>query len=477
MFFTAGDFRRKASIKGNLRRNAEFWEENIQANEFVLDIVKNGYSLPFLVLPDKYEAKRNNLSALKERVFVEAQIQILLEGAFISEVESVPFCVNPLTVAENESKLRLVLDMSYVNDFLDVPSFKYEGLSNFSDMVSENDYAIKFDLTSGYHHIEIHREHKKYLGFKWIYEDGTVRYFVFDVLPFGCASACHAFTKIMRALLKKWRSFGLRVIIYIDDGICVSDGFEKGQEAGFRIKSDLESAGFVINQKKSIWSPTQKIDFLGFSVSTTDMTYEVPIKKIEKFKVLAEAILKSGKACAKDISRVTGRLVSMQPALGNLVYLTTRCMFAFIAKQSTWFRKSALDKGAIDELNFWSENLSARNGFAIKRKVEITRVIFSDASERGFGGFLITKRGQELAKGDFSGSETGTSSTHRELLAVKYVMESFGEKLAGQTILWYTDNQNVPIILRKGSAKLDLTFLALEIFSYTLKLGLEICPV
>ena len=270
---------------------------------------------------------------------------------------------------------------------------------------------------------------------------------------------------------------GLRVIIYIDDGICVSDDFEKGQEAGFRIKSDLESAGFIVNRKKSIWDPTQKIVFLGFSVSTTDMIYEVPKKKVEKFKVLAEAILKSGKACAKDISRVTGRLVSMQPALGNLVYLTTRCMFAFIAKQSTWFRKSTLDKGAIDELIFWSKNLQARNGFAIKRKVEITRVIFSDASERGFGGFLITKRGQELAKGDFSGSEKGTSSTHRELLAVKYVMESFGEKLAGQTILWYTDNQNVPIILRKGSSKLDLNFLALEIFGYSLKLGLEICPL
>jgi len=78
-----------------------------------------------------------------------------------------------------------------VNSYINVPKFKYEGLPNFTDMVEKRDFAVKFDLTSGYHHISIHKQHCKYLGFKWKFADGIEKYYVFLVLPFGLASACH----------------------------------------------------------------------------------------------------------------------------------------------------------------------------------------------------------------------------------------------------------------------------------------------
>ena len=101
--------------------------------------------------------------------------------------------------------------------------------------------------------------------------------------------------------------------------------------------------------------------------------------------------MKSGKASAKDISRVTGRLISMQPALGKIVFLTTRCMYAFLAKQSTWYKESCLDKDSVKELDFWFKNIRNKNGYRIRSDPQITRVIFTDASEFGFGGFLVTK--------------------------------------------------------------------------------------
>ena len=49
---------------------------------------------------------------------------------------------------------------------------------------------ITFDLKSGYHHIEIHPDHLRFLGFAWKFPGETpVRYFVFTVLPFGLSSA------------------------------------------------------------------------------------------------------------------------------------------------------------------------------------------------------------------------------------------------------------------------------------------------
>ena len=76
---------------------------------------------------------------------------------------------------------------------------------------------VKFDLRSGYHHLNVHTEHQKYLGFSWII-NGVEKYFVFSVLPFGLSSAGHIFTKVVRTLVNYWRSQSFPIIVYLDDG-------------------------------------------------------------------------------------------------------------------------------------------------------------------------------------------------------------------------------------------------------------------
>ena len=41
----------------------------------------------------------------------------------------------------------------------------------------------------------------------------------FVVLPFGLSSAPYVFTKMMRPLVRLWRSKGLKAVVYLDDGI------------------------------------------------------------------------------------------------------------------------------------------------------------------------------------------------------------------------------------------------------------------
>ena len=117
-------------------------------------------------------------------------------------MNDIPLCCNPLTVEKNNSKLRLVLDLRHVNQYVHLDKFKYEDLTTFAELFQENDYFITFDLTSGYHHIEIHPEHEKYLGFHWLFKYGKLKYFVFNVLPFGLSSACYIFTKVLRPYIK-----------------------------------------------------------------------------------------------------------------------------------------------------------------------------------------------------------------------------------------------------------------------------------
>lgn len=60
--------------------------------------------------------------------------------------------------------------------------------------------------------------------------------------------------------------------------------------------------------------------------------------------------------------------------------------------------------------------------------------------------------------------EKGKSSTFRDLLAIKYAIDSFDEMLKDKTILWHTDNMSTAIIIRVGSNKDILQDLANSIY-------------
>ena len=62
-------------------------------------------------------------------------------------------------------------------------------------------------------------DHRKYLAFSWVFGDGAVKYFQFAVLPFGLSSAPYLFTKLLRPILTSWRSNGIPMAIFLDDGL------------------------------------------------------------------------------------------------------------------------------------------------------------------------------------------------------------------------------------------------------------------
>ena len=186
---------------------------------------------------------------MKNRIFVETSIEELLRNKCVQETEHIPYCCNPLTVAEG-NKLRLVLDLRHVNKYVKQQKFKYENLATVAEMFEQGFYFGTFDLKSGYHHVPIAKQDQQYLGFSWTFSDGSVKYFEFLVQPFGLYSACYVFTKLMKPLLKKWRGAGIRSALYLDDGIFGGKLFEYVKTVSNQIVNDLCSAGLTINVKK-----------------------------------------------------------------------------------------------------------------------------------------------------------------------------------------------------------------------------------
>ena len=454
------------SVQGRIKERASFWLEQLEVSKFVAGIVTEGYRLPFYATPDPI-FQFNHPSAVHNALFVERAIAELLRDRCVVEVKDCPAVCSPLQVVSNsKGKLRLVLDLRHVNQFLWKEKFKYEGLELVPQLFKRGEYFFTFDLKSGYHHVDINSEFWTYLGFSWS-SGSSRRWYTFRVLPFGLATACYVFTKLLRPLVKRWRAAGLRAIVYIDDGICVAPSFIECIVARDLIVGDLQHAGLLLNLRKSQLDPVQLGEWLGFIIDLIEGSFAVPSCKIVKLCNAIRSIPQLGGCPVRAVASVVGQIIAMGRAIGPVARLRTRALYQVIEERWSWSGLVMLSEEARQELQFWNQNMHSLNGQPIWFSTGATRVVFSDASATGYGGYVI-ELGREVAHGQWSLVESKQSSTWRELKAVDQVLRSFAVKLAGHRVKWFTDNQNVVRIVQSGSRRQHLQDGAMSIFEVCL---------
>ena len=164
----------------------------------------------------------------------------------------------------------------------------------------------------------------------------------------------------------------------------------------------------------------------------------------------------------------------MARAIGPLVRLRTRAIYADVAKRETWYSPLLLSAGTLDEIHFWLNNFNFGEGYSFKPMPITTKIMFTDASESGYGGFMMKRAGEVVVVGNFTDSEQQTSSTMRELLAVQYCLQSLTSRLAHESVTINVDNFAASRILTVGSAKPHLQEIAINIFRICLKYNIKL---
>ena len=133
-------------LKNRLESAADYWENVLKAPHSVLHVIKHGFPNDFLVEPPEYEFK-NNKSALSETGFVNEAIEELLSFGLIEERFEKPHVVSPLSVAKNsEGKMRLILDLSIVNEYVRYEKIKLEDSRDWFEMSKLCNYVVSFDI-------------------------------------------------------------------------------------------------------------------------------------------------------------------------------------------------------------------------------------------------------------------------------------------------------------------------------------------
>ena len=438
------------SVKGRLRGALKFWND-IHAPRFILDVIEYGYKLPLLQIPPPFTA-RNNSSALEQPVFVESAINDLVINGCVTEVFEAPIIINPLSVSiEKSGKERLILDLRQVNQFLYKCQFRCEDLSIAKEILNPADFMFTFDLKSGHHHVEIFPEHRKYLSFAWTFSSGHTRIFQFSVLPFGLSSASYLFTKLLKPLVKKWRSEAKSIVVYLDDGPGAAANKNKAKIASLQVHADLLKSGFL---PKCVWEPIQVISWLGAVLNTSTSEISATDKRINSLQEDLAALLAFSSSChpVRKLASVCGKIISLGSCVGNVSRLMSRNLFAVINTAPTWISYVRLSSETLDELNFWKSNVAILNGIPIwPVRHKPSKIVYSDASGSACGSFIEFE--EKMFHQNWSDLERDQSSTFRELLAVSLSMQAFVESLKAQTVTWFTDNQSVVQIVNSGSKR------------------------
>ncbi|CAG2247680.1 unnamed protein product [Mytilus edulis] len=231
-----------------------------------------------------------------------------------------------------------------------------------------------------------------------------------------------------------------------------------------QIRADLKKSGFVANEIKSVWTPQQSIEWLGFIWNLYNSTLEIPNKKFQGLKLCISALLEGTiRPTCRNLAKVCGKIISMKPALGSICQIMTRHLHMMINTRIYWDSFIHLNDDILQELRFWyfqCEKLHFKCITPMFRLPE--RIIYSDASEYAGAGFTVGDN--HIVHFMWDKEDRIKSSTWRELKAVKNILESLQLMLCGKLIKLYTDNQNVVKIVQKGSMKLDLQVIALDIF-------------
>ena len=181
---------------------------------------------------------------------------------------------SPLSVAQNATKLRLVLDLSWLNKYIPDFKFKLDDYKVLSPYLADASYATKFDLKSGYFHVEIDKSFHKFLGFEW-----ENQFYMYRVLPFGLKTAPYVFTKVLRPLVTKLRQNNINFVLYLDDGIAVGPSYQVALRDSVYIQDTLKELGLVSAPQKCTWEPTQNISWLGIDINLANRELSITQKK------------------------------------------------------------------------------------------------------------------------------------------------------------------------------------------------------
>ena len=419
---------------GRLSDFTSYWR-TLTKDRNILNTV-SGLSIEFIDLPYQNFIPKEYKHTDEELGYLTEEIEKLLRKGVIEKAkwDDTQFISNIFLRDKKDGSYRMILNLSKLNESVEYHKFKMDTFISALSLITPNCYMASIDFKDAYYSVPIKKEHRKWLRFMFqnqLYE--------FTCLPNGLSSGPRLFTKITKPLFANLRELGHLNSPYIDDSILVGEDWE---DCARNVKDTVEmamDAGFVIHPIKSIFIPTQEIEFLGFWINSIYMTVTLTRRKAEVIQKLCSELLTYKRPTIRTVARVVGKMVSSFPAIryGKLFYrqIDNEKTEALKINKGNYEGKMRLSNKAKLDLKWWVDNVLTGYCPIVEKKPDIT--IYSDASLKGWGGV----RDKSSTGGNWSENESRIHINVLELMAAHYVLASLCKNETNIHIRMMIDNK------------------------------------
>ena len=447
-----------------------FWRDVLEAPPDILDIVENGYVVPFVngTLPPAAFAD-NNKSALENADFLLEEFLRLERIGALTRLKVRPRITLPCSVVFS-NKWRVVCDASrHINPYVVKNKVSLDSLSSVEQCSYPGDFMTKQDLSCGYYHIMLHPDMRTNFGVHFRFPSGEIWYWHWNVLFLGERNDVHLFTKILRPHRRFLARHGVRHGLLIDDFLILSSNFMKSLSDTQLHLQALESAGWVVKEKKCVNHPTQRITFLGLIKDSVLQAYFIPQEKKDRVHGLIERVLGHAFLPVRELAGLYGLLISFFKAVGPMIRFLTRFGFFCINSCESWNQYVKISADCKAELAYIHANLNDLEGFRYetvdKPLVVHCTTLASDASGVGCGVVQFECEGISLVdQYVFTELEATFGSTVRELIAFKRIYFCLAVLFRNRSVLHYTDNLSLVRLFEIGSRRSLLHSMLFDIF-------------
>ena len=408
----------------------------VTSNHFVLQIIKFGLKLHF-ISPPPFMVLSSSPPSPTRAISISSEVSSLLDKTAISVIQPDPEqVVSPIfdVPKKDSSDCRVILNLKILNTFIFKTRFRLEGYDVIINMLRRHDFMVSIDLKDAFLMFSMNVEFHKYLCFEWL----GIRY-AYQCMPFGLTSAPRIFTKVLKTVLVFLRSRGLRITAWFDDMILMAESVPLLLEQLHFARLTLKSLGFLINEAKSVFVPSQSLLHLGYIWDSVSLSLSVPDDKVRVLKDLCSKALEASTSSLRFLQRILGSVESFRIAypLAALHYrFLQREVATCISSGLDWDHKISLSSSSRADLEWWltcDMPLPSRSLAPFRPDITVT----SDSSNQGWGAFTSL---DEEAFGFWSPEESSLHINVLESLAVLFAFQCFFREVRNVNVLIVSDN-------------------------------------
>ncbi|QIE08170.1 replicase [Epiphyllum virus 4] len=343
---------------------------------------------------------------------------------------------------QKRGKTRLVIDYKDLNKKAKIIKHPIPNKDILIIRGIKANYFSKFDCKSGFYHIKLDKESKKYTAF-------TVPqgYYQWKVLPFGYHNSPSIFQQFMDKIFRPYYEF---ILVYIDDILIFSHTEEDHLKHIKIFKECILQNGITLSNKKSELGKTT-IHFLGVIITHGGIELQPHIID----KILEKHIKIKNKTELQSILGLLNQIRNFVPNLAKLLKPLQKRLKIKPEEQWLWTTE---DEGQIQLIKSYCKDMQIKMQYPTEEK-DMNWKIEVDASKTSYGTCLKYKphksRTEYICRynsGTFKQHELNYDVNRKELVAILRGLQNYSTFTTEGHKLIRTDNSQAYYWIKNNKA-------------------------